>query len=414
MKAWENYTNLIKRHCASPSASARDLSYWRNDLFARALICLIPLCFIAVLPGLYMCLVTKLYTLAMINIATITTIGMIALLPGIPITIRKLVFILAIYLFSWILVYYLGYLGLYGNSLLFVMACCLLFILIFPSAYAYWTLMANALICSAIALGIYFNFFGWTAHDPNALGTWISVSANLLFLSALFSLLLPRLFNGLQQTMINENKVRTKLKASKKNYSDLFNLNPLPMWVYDAETLRFLDVNAIAVRHYGYNREEFLSKTILDLNSQIALVLSVPGQEAQQIGAFPEQTCRHLKKNGMLIQVELSGRLISYKGRKAVINVVHDITERARYISTIEQQNTILRDIAWIQSHVVRAPLARMMGLITLLKDYDCSPQEQEELLKPLLESAQELDGLIRQISDKAYQIEAVSSQESA
>ena len=45
----------------------------------------------------------------------------------------------------------------------------------------------------------------------------------------------------------------------------LFEASPLPMWVYDSETLGFLAVNDAAVRHYGYTRQEFLGMTIKDI-----------------------------------------------------------------------------------------------------------------------------------------------------
>ena len=55
------------------------------------------------------------------------------------------------------------------------------------------------------------------------------------------------------------------LERSEERYRLLFEANPLPMWVYDAETLRFLAVNEAAVRHYGYTRSEFLAMTITDI-----------------------------------------------------------------------------------------------------------------------------------------------------
>ncbi len=53
------------------------------------------------------------------------------------------------------------------------------------------------------------------------------------------------------------------LRESEERYRDLFNNNPMPMWVFDPETLRFLEVNEAAIQHYGYSYEEFLSKTIM-------------------------------------------------------------------------------------------------------------------------------------------------------
>src|SRR5258706_10914079 len=55
------------------------------------------------------------------------------------------------------------------------------------------------------------------------------------------------------------------LLTSERKYRLLFDSNPLPMWVFDRETLRFLAVNEAAIFRYGYSREEFLSMTIQDI-----------------------------------------------------------------------------------------------------------------------------------------------------
>lgn len=72
--------------------------------------------------------------------------------------------------------------------------------------------------------------------------------------------------------------------------------------------------------------------------------------------------------------------------------------------NTISSQNETLRDIAWTQSHIVRAPLARMLGIISLLEAEIYSEElSREQMLKLIVESANELDGIIRDISSKAY-----------
>jgi len=64
-----------------------------------------------------------------------------------------------------------------------------------------------------------------------------------------------------------------------------------------------------------------------------------------------------------------------------------------------------LQEIAWMQSHVVRAPVARLMGIVDLIKNYTHSENEQNELLDHILISANELDGIIRDIADKTQHI---------
>src|SRR5450756_400973 len=60
-------------------------------------------------------------------------------------------------------------------------------------------------------------------------------------------------------------EAQEELKGSEKQYRLLFQGNPHPMWVFDLETLRLLEVNEAAVQHYGYSRDEFLGMTITDL-----------------------------------------------------------------------------------------------------------------------------------------------------
>jgi len=83
-----------------------------------------------------------------------------------------------------------------------------------------------------------------------------------------------------------------------------------------------------------------------------------------------------------------------------MIGSMQDITEIHNYIETIEQHNDRLKDIAWTQSHVVRAPLARIMGLIDSLENYE-NMDDHAQLLSHILTSARELDGIIRKINSK-------------
>ena len=78
-----------------------------------------------------------------------------------------------------------------------------------------------------------------------------------------------------------------------------------------------------------------------------------------------------------------------------------DITERLHYIKAIEEQNENLKEISWLQSHVIRAPLARIMGLIQLITDPNQDMIEKQNALNYLLTSANELDDVIHTITDK-------------
>ncbi len=83
-----------------------------------------------------------------------------------------------------------------------------------------------------------------------------------------------------------------------------------------------------------------------------------------------------------------------------IIGSIQDITEINNYIKTIEDHNARLKEIAWTQSHVVRAPLARIMGLIDLLENHE-EIEDRQLMLKNILSSARELDKIIRKINSK-------------
>jgi PAS domain S-box-containing protein len=203
---------------------------------------------------------------------------------------------------------------------------------------------------------------------------------------------------------ITERKVtESLLKDSEKRYSELFQLSPLPKWVFDLDTLKFLDVNNAAIEHYGYSLEEFLSMTIKEirpLEDMPALGKILEEHKNEKQFTLPGNI-RHKRKNGEIILVDIKSNDISYKGKNARIIVANDITERLSYIQAIEQQNEKLKEISWMQSHIIRAPLARIMGLVPLLNDAINNPEARSEIMEYIKLSANELDSVIGDITDK-------------
>jgi PAS domain S-box-containing protein len=125
-----------------------------------------------------------------------------------------------------------------------------------------------------------------------------------------------------------------------------------------------------------------------------------------QKAMYWEHEFRMLNKVGKFIFVNCKGVIVRDENGKAIrlISAVQDISERMNHIQAIEFQNKQLHEIAWIQSHIVRAPLARIMGLIDLLKDVEVEelPKETQELLGYILSSAFEFDEIIKSIINKA------------
>jgi PAS domain S-box-containing protein len=108
----------------------------------------------------------------------------------------------------------------------------------------------------------------------------------------------------------------------------LFAANPLPMWLYDAESLQFLEVNDAAVSHYGYTREEFLQKRITDLRSPEEAERLVRDLRQAAPGLRRWADMRHRTRQGRILDVEIAAHTLEFRGRAAVLVVVHDVTER--------------------------------------------------------------------------------------
>jgi CheY-like chemotaxis protein len=110
-----------------------------------------------------------------------------------------------------------------------------------------------------------------------------------------------------------------------------------------------------------------------------------------------------VKKSGVKIDVEVYSSLIPDGKDWLVYEIVHDITIRNRYFEAMEAQNKILKDIAWTQSHLVRAPLARILGLVDLLKEREYAEMSHDQIIQLICTSSEELDAVIRDVSEKAY-----------
>jgi two-component system cell cycle sensor histidine kinase/response regulator CckA len=136
------------------------------------------------------------------------------------------------------------------------------------------------------------------------------------------------------------------LRDSEDRYRILLDRIPAPLLVYDRETLAFLAVNAAAVAHYGFARDEFLRMKITemfppeDISAVLAVVSNRP-ETFEQTGIW-----RHYKKDQTIIQVEVTAHSLELDGRPACVILVHDITDRLRSEAEVKRTSDLLRAVA--------------------------------------------------------------------
>ena len=119
-----------------------------------------------------------------------------------------------------------------------------------------------------------------------------------------------------------------EVKRREASFRLLFDGNPVPMWLYDPDSLKFVGVNDAAVAHYGYARERFLRMTLLDIWPADEWELHRATARAVTDAYQSDRTWRHLKVDGSEIEVLTYARRVAFAARDAVLVAIVDVTER--------------------------------------------------------------------------------------
>ncbi|MBD1909838.1 MULTISPECIES: PAS domain S-box protein [unclassified Leptolyngbya] len=159
---------------------------------------------------------------------------------------------------------------------------------------------------------------------------------------------------GMSRSEVVENFARglndeNNLRERESRYRRLFEHNPQPMWVFDAETLIFLDVNEAAIQHYGYSRDEFLSISVCDIrpSEEIpALLNKLDKLSTTPLALDYSGVWRHRKKDGSLIDVEITAHEETYLGRRAWLVLIKDITDQKRTEMALRESEARFRLMA--------------------------------------------------------------------
>ncbi len=145
-----------------------------------------------------------------------------------------------------------------------------------------------------------------------------------------------------------------RLERAEQEFRELFDLNPLPFWVFDVRSLRFLAVNEAAIRKYGYSRDEFLTMTILQIRApedHAAVRVSVgDAMEPRE----SERVWLHYARDGRPMYVRVHSSSIQFDGQAARLVLAEDVSERVAYEE----------DLAWRATHDESTGMLKLRALM--------------------------------------------------
>jgi len=173
-------------------------------------------------------------------------------------------------------------------------------------------------------------------YKPNGNLTWISINTVPMYGDGSDK---PNGVLASFKDITEQKTLELNLKNEKEKYKLLFDINPMPISVFDAETLQYLNVNEAFCEKYGYSLEEILKLTILDIRPKeeidsflISIKPNVPG--LVNFGIYT-----HQKRNKELIKVEIIRHEIIYEGRRAKLVLANDVTEKLKIEEEIIRVN---------------------------------------------------------------------------
>jgi PAS domain S-box-containing protein len=123
-----------------------------------------------------------------------------------------------------------------------------------------------------------------------------------------------------------------ELRKSKEQYRFLFDENPVPMWIFDLETLRFLAFNTAALRFYGFSSAEFRTLTVKELCAPDDLDAFSADCAESSPGVQPRRVWRHCRKDGSQVEVEITAQDLIYGARRARLVLAYDLTARMAHL----------------------------------------------------------------------------------
>lgn len=430
-KYWNLYKERVTHNCLNNLKETDGLAYWRNKLLASIMLYLLPMGMIITISSIPIVIAVGQSFLAFFYLFAVTAIAFVAIRRKMNIYLRKVLFLSVIYLVAVILLFYMG---AFGASLTYLFAVTVFALLILSQKAGFWTVAINTIICLIYAVMIQNGYLEYPLRLTNQAASWLAVSSNSILLSIVASILLPMLFQGLQNTIDKQRKLDRQLRENQaqlenslhslkeknreiqlanKRYNIISNITNEVIWEWNIET----DFHFWS----GHNTDligENAQKEDLSLNSWFKKIHPKDVERVKQsffntINSNDEikweEEYRFLKEDGTYAEVYDRGFVIRNDENKAVqflggMQDISKIKESEVIIrNSLKEKETLLSEI----HHRVKNNLAVISSMLQL----QSFQEKNEELTDKLMDSIMRIKS-IANIHEQLYESKSFSNME--
>ncbi|MEH6679182.1 MAG: ATP-binding protein [Sediminicola sp.] len=214
-----HYSTALKRNCMRQHTSPdKNVEYWKDYLFYKTVEMVFPLCLITLVPGVLYTLNKKIYLLAFLDLLAFLMLIWVGFVRWGNMEQRKFLFIFTFY---FVASYLLLYIGVFGPGMLFLYASCIFGLLILSKKFAYLWSFLNVMVIILFGFVLEFNLSPISRVNEFETKEWFVIATNLIFLSFLSSLLIPKLFLGLSETFKSQKQLQKEFDAQNKEQERL-------------------------------------------------------------------------------------------------------------------------------------------------------------------------------------------------
>lgn len=215
MKLIKDYKTFFEnKFVHSENYEYDNADFWRNKLFSYLLMIMVPVGILAYIPNIITSIKAGAHLISIIDTIVIALLIVILLVKSISIRIKKMLFVISIYLMSAVLLYFLG---ISGPGLIYLLSLSIMILLIFNTKFGYYSIFINFLISLIPIIAFNSELYPEITHIKFDSSAIITITTNFWLLNITIVVGIAILIEGLQKTLFKEHGLQIELRKESKS-----------------------------------------------------------------------------------------------------------------------------------------------------------------------------------------------------